>query len=668
MIAAPWCIRSIPSPEKSSQMPLPSPNLDDRRFQDLVDEAKRMIPTYCPEWTDHNVSDPGVTLIELFAWMVEMMLFRMNKIPEKNYVAFLDLIGLRLQPPVAASVELTFWLAAPQQDPIRIPSGTSVATLPTASESAVEFRTENDMIVIPPMLTTCLTSLDGKTFEDQTPKLRPNDDLFLAFAPTPQPGNAFFVGFSQNLSSHILELTIDCTIEGIGVRPEKPPLAWEAWQNNAWVRLELSRDDTSGLNRAGQVVLFLPPRMTRMELDGKPAFWVRCRVVEPDPEQPPYSRSPRIQAITAATLGGMANASNATPILEEILGRSDGRPGQLFRLEHPPVLPRRSGETIEVLESESGAWEPWTEVEYFSNSSRQDMHFTLDSVSGEICFGPAVRESDGAERQYGAIPPRGSLIRFSHYRRGGGRAGNVGANTITQLLSAVPYIASVTNRRPAEGGLDAETLDAAKLRAPQMLRTSFRAVTAEDYAYLAQEASQRVARAYCLQPRALEQADELPQAVVQVFLIPTVNKPAGYLEPQAFDLSTELIEEVRSYLDDRRLLTTVVRIGKPEYVRVCVQASVKARPKAHVETVRNAIIERLNRFLNPLTGGQDGKGWPFGTDLYISEVYTVLQGTEGIGYIEQVSLFLDGEEDPLARISVPPNGVIASAVHQISVE
>src|SRR3972149_247290 len=115
-------------------MPLPVPNLDDRHFQDLVDEAKRMIPRYCPTWTDHNVSDPGVTLIELFAWMVDILLYRLNRVPEKNYIKFLDLIGVKLQTPQPARANITFHLSAAQPEPIAIPKGTEVATVRTETQ------------------------------------------------------------------------------------------------------------------------------------------------------------------------------------------------------------------------------------------------------------------------------------------------------------------------------------------------------------------------------------------------------------------------------------------------------------------------------------------------------------------------------------------------------
>ncbi len=79
-------------------MMLPLPNLDDRRFQDLVDDAKRMVQQQCPEWTDHNVSDPGVTLIETFAFMVDELLYRLNRVPDRLYVTFLDLLGRHPSP------------------------------------------------------------------------------------------------------------------------------------------------------------------------------------------------------------------------------------------------------------------------------------------------------------------------------------------------------------------------------------------------------------------------------------------------------------------------------------------------------------------------------------------------------------------------------------------
>ena len=87
---------------------LEPPNLDDRTWQDLVDQAKALVPQYAPQWTDPGPSDPGMTLIELFAWLVEGMIYRLNRVPDKNYVAFLNLLGITRAPATPATTWLTY--------------------------------------------------------------------------------------------------------------------------------------------------------------------------------------------------------------------------------------------------------------------------------------------------------------------------------------------------------------------------------------------------------------------------------------------------------------------------------------------------------------------------------------------------------------------------------
>lgn len=137
-------------------MTLQSPNLDDLKAQDLVDEARKKIIQYCPEWTDYNVSDPGITLIELFAWMTEKICYRLNQLPRKNYVEFLNLLNRKLEPARSASVQLTFYLSVPfpispgDQTETVIPRGTEVATLLTEDEPEIIFTTEKKTVIAPP--------------------------------------------------------------------------------------------------------------------------------------------------------------------------------------------------------------------------------------------------------------------------------------------------------------------------------------------------------------------------------------------------------------------------------------------------------------------------------------------------------------------------------------
>ena len=126
-------------------MALVVPKLDDRQFQDIVDEAKKRIPHYCKEWTDHNVSDPGVTFIELFAWMTDIILYRLNQVPDLHYIKFMEMFGITLKEPFPASVPVTFWLSAPQTTTVLIPKGTEVASTQTETEKSIIFTTDDDL-------------------------------------------------------------------------------------------------------------------------------------------------------------------------------------------------------------------------------------------------------------------------------------------------------------------------------------------------------------------------------------------------------------------------------------------------------------------------------------------------------------------------------------------
>src|SRR5262245_3792649 len=417
-------------------MALPTHILDDRRFQDLVDEAKRRIHMRCPEWTDHNVSDPGVTLIELFAWMTDLLLYRLNRVPENQYIHFLNLLGVRLAPPSAARVDLVFWLSAPATAPVLVTRGTEVATARVGGEDSVIFSTDADMRVVVPGAPRLLLGRkdDSGPLTDHTADLqfRP----FAIFGEPPGAGDALYLCFDENLSGNVLALHFECTEKaGVLINPKSPPLAWEAWTKKGWTPAEWlppEDNDTSGtlgLNKSGREIVFMPRAMLERESSGRKGYWLRIRHA---PGQQKYAESPQGKNLRVEAIGGVVAATHSMAVEAESLGVSDGTPGQRFKLEYTPVLPRRPDETLEVLipHSQNGAsapkWTPWKEMRDFADSAPDSPHYTLDDVSGEIRLGPAVRSRDGSERSYGMIPPLGALLRFGRYRSGGGAAGNVG--------------------------------------------------------------------------------------------------------------------------------------------------------------------------------------------------------------------------------------------------
>ena len=652
-------------------MTLPTPNLDDRRFQDIVDEAKRLIPRYCPEWTDHNVSDPGVTLVELFAWMTEMIIYRLNQVPDVLYTKFLELVGLQLFPGAPARVELTFWLSAPQPEPVTIPAGTQVGTVRTGQEESVVFITNSALLVRQPELIACLTGTDQGRYKDCWADLRAPRERVTAF-PTVRSGDAIYFGFADGLASNLIRLDVEARIEGIGVDPDRPPWSWEAWTGDGWAPARLLSDGTRGLNTDGALELILPDRHGPLTLGPTRAHWLRCRMLEPVGDQPAYENSPEVVTVAVTGLGGSAWAHHGQPVAAETLGHSDGEPGQRFRLRRAPVLSRQPHEVIETIEvtPQGVRRQRWQEVEAFTDSGDTGRHVVWDAATGEIRFGPRIRYPDGTVVQHGAVPPIDSEVVVTGYRTGGGRRGNVGAHTIRVLKTSIPFVAEVSNIDPARGGVDPESVENARMRGPLALRTGQRAVTADDYERLTLEASADVARARCLPP-------EESGGPIRVFVIPRLHVTPEELTLDDLALPDELEREVTGYLDERRTLTTRVEVGTPSYQGVTVVAALRAAPGSSADLLRDHALSTLYRYLNPLVGGAEGEGWPYGRTLTVGELFALLAGIEGVVGVEEVLIFLTdlrtGDVDTgeggrgHQRVRLPADTLFASHRHQVRV-
>ncbi len=122
------------------------PRLDDRSYDDLLKDAKKRLHQQCADWSGSDPSDPGVILLELFSYLTEEMLYRLNKLPEKSYVEFLKLLGVEQRPPVAASVDLQFSLKEPAEKELFIPRHTAVTIANPSMEAPIFMTIESASI------------------------------------------------------------------------------------------------------------------------------------------------------------------------------------------------------------------------------------------------------------------------------------------------------------------------------------------------------------------------------------------------------------------------------------------------------------------------------------------------------------------------------------------
>jgi predicted phage baseplate assembly protein len=656
---------------------LPEIELDNRGFQELVSEARTRIARRCPEWTEHNVSDPGITLIELFAWMTEMTTYRLNRVPDKIYVHLLELLGVPMRPATPARTQVRFLLAAPPQEPLTIAAGdTEIGTVRTAYEESVVFEVAESLTIEPLAPSAYVVHRDGerRNIGVDTGVARPIGADRAAFSALPAAGDAMHLGFDKPLSRLLMRIMVEAEpARGAGVDPRRPPLRWEMATGEmaagaiVWEPVTVLDDTTGGFNfGSGEVLLELAGDSERVPLDGHRLHWLRCRIAAPEEAGgAAYERPPEVFTITGGPIGAILLCQHAEHVDDEVLGESDGTPGQSFTVLRPPMLAPSEDEWLEVRHPLSGNWERWGPRESFDECGPEDRAYVCDAAHGTIELPPAVRQADGAWRYFGAVPPKGATLRMSRYRSGGGLRGNVAPGTLTVLKSGPPGIASVLNPAGARGGVDPEQLESVQMRGAMELRARHRAVTAEDFEYLARQASPRVARAVCVPP------DE--GSAVAVRILPRLHPADRRLEFDELQPPRDLLEEVAKHLDDRRLLGATLHVAPVRLRGVSVVVELQTEPLADLVRIREQTLRELYRFLNPLIGGTaggDGEGWEFGRALNQGELYGVVHQIAGVEYVRLLRMYradlVTGRQSPEpagSHIVLEPDETIASGVH-----
>lgn len=707
-------------------MALELPKLDDLTFQQIVDHAKKRIAFYCPEWTDHNVSDPGITLIELFAEMVEMLLYRVNRLPESVHMTLLNLLGVAPEPPKPARVPVSFYLSrevddgAFSSDAVVISAGTEVATIRTEVMAPVVFTTINELVITPPRIIEITALHTRRTPGIQPDRYRLENGRFVELVgdrqapveyihmfrnsdPGPQAGDALYLALDKDHSNHVLRLKLGCApLEGTAIDTSGPaPYVWEvatgAEGRVRWQKCAIETDDTGYLSKDGAITLRVPdgmrphtfpdPGLATTPADGVSAssYWLRCRVLHthpalanqpPDPSLNAYTRSPRLRSLSLSAVGGTVEAEHATVVKEEHLGQSNGLPGQSFRLRHRPVLQDDRPKSNLIVRDPDGVEEVWQWVEDFTATAPEDKCFTLDHLNGTIALPPVLPQPGGGVYRFGAVPAAGSRLFFEEYRYWDGEVDNVSERTLTQLPVADGRISRVINWTKSRGGRPAESLEDAMRRAARLLRTREVAVTANDFEVLAMEPDgpgrpRLVGRAHCIAPGNVD--DELPRpGLVRVVIFPHLDQPDGRLEREQIVPSEELREKVENYLSGRAVLGCRVKVEAPRYVAVNVRLNLVAQPGADLalrRRIEEQTARRLYAYLNPYTGGPAGKGWPFGRRLTSDELRSLVSQIPGVDQVDMITLDVErpGAGSGEQEIRLGPDQVICSGSHTVTV-
>ncbi len=475
-----------------------------------------------------------------------------------------------------------------------------------------------------------------KPFQPFTPVTEESPTLYLGFSePFPNEANLLYFDLVEDAGpGRRLRAGPGDTARKLDSSPSEQVIAWEYWTGRDWQTLAV-RDQTHGFQQSGFLELVGPTDHRANKRYGENLYWLRARLEFGGYDEPPQLRAMILNSVYADNLTSYGNT---------ILGSSQGTPNQTFTFVRGPVLPgqqvwarereRPSGPDLQQLLNEEGddcvregpdgdgVEVRWHEVDSLFASRPTSRHYTKDLVTGRIRFGDGIR---------GMVPPKGDRnVVTSRYQVGGGAAGNVPPDAISVLLQSVSYVDSVRNLYAAAGGADLESVEDAKLRGPHSLKAKGRAVTAEDFEWLAREASTSVARV-CALPTANREGE------VTVVVVPRVaeNHPDFMEKPIA---STELLRKVRNYLADRKLLTTVLHVTRPVFRELSIVVEIILLQATASDRVKGEIQRKVRMFLHPLRGGKARDGWPFGRAVYRVDLYHVVEEVSGVDFVDRVRI------------------------------
>ena len=664
----------------------PMINLDDRRFDDLVEEAKARLSRGLPELTQIVPGDPVHALVDLFAWMTETVLYRANLIPERQRQAFLNLLQLPRRPATAARGVICIDSIAAHLPALLKPETTLRAAktvfstlgdlqpTPLTLSAVVKWQisgeqlgelglTEADLLAAYPIaVAQSTTSSDGTRQPAAVPFLPtpwlPSDGpvelsktldgyLYLALSLHKQ------VRLTSGVQSKVVEYLAGRTLN-VAVAPadaeagqsetETRPrrLLWELFWRGAdgeiaYLPVEQLSDSSSGCRKAGVARLRLPrdPSLLAPHLPEDPGH---AGLGASPPAHPATIADERMLFWLRLScpeepdlwLGYIG--INGVEVVGQgiardvLLGVGDGHPNQALPLPHADA----ESDGFELQVETVGEFETWKRVDYLSGASSNEKVFVLDAAAQRVTFGIDAR------------PPMGKRVRAAYYRYGGGSGGNLPAGSIKTLEVASPGL-QLRHEWPTVGGIDAESVHEAERRIPAFLTHRNRAVTAEDFATLCQHNPiNAVGRAHTI-PRFLPGSSlatvrrEVP-GVVSVFVMPP-REPALAAAPRP---STGLLTDVYGYLSSRTLLGTELYVLSPQFVPMAISVVVHEVDSRQRQTVMQAVERALLLYLWALApGGAQGHGWTFGRSVEVDELRTVAGRVTGVRSVGVLHLYFE---------------------------
>lgn len=649
-------------------MPLQIPKIDDRRYQDLLDEALNRIPVHNPEWTNFNRSDPGVTLIEIFAFMTESLLYRANLIPERNRLKFLQLLGIPLNSATSANGIVTFLNERGLPQTITLDSGTEV------NAGQVPFRTRRGLDILP---------IEGKVYYKRPVKNAETEDYY----------RQLYASFQGASLEDNVELQLYETSLLDGSNEKGVSLSEETTDNSVWIAL-LARENENPKDIREKIAkktlsLGIVPlldeatmilRPGKQEANKENSSWLSYEIPKiPADKKLPATRKPEYKPLDAhittdiltkpgvveitlpaaeelqlwdnleplelgaddfpptledtklnerlitwlrlrATATAIkfrflwiginaATVTQRTKVANEVLADGTGEPDQIVKLSRAPIVPR----SVRLFVSGATETEEWTEID------------DLLAAGSEV-VAPNLRQPPGAgtgkpkSAKVFTVNAESGEIRFGDgmrgqrppldsrlsvsYDYGAGLAGNVGVGAIN-TSPILPAGIKVSNPIRTWGGSDSENVSDGEKQIKRYLQHRERLVTISDFEVIVlRTPGVSIGRVEIIPTFNPEFSPNEPGDAPGAVTVMVIPRYDSK-QPDAPVPDRLFLDTICRYLDERRLVTTEVFLRGAVYKPIWISVGINVVGEKSVPEVREAVKKALLDFLAPINSKVD---------------------------------------------------------------
>ena len=653
---------------------LPDINLDNEYFDDILDNARNSIASIYPEWTDFNYHDPGITRLEMFAWLKESQQYYLNKIGPENEKKYLKLLGLerRTKTPSSAEVSVTY------ENDITAAKGTKLYAGDICFEADRRTYISSSSIDV----YICDTGREKNVVtRDQ---VRFGGNLHLIPFDSSNKG-VFYIGFDKPLAEnelHMMKLEI-ASSDGIERNPITDPdiftplvdLNMEYYDGWKWNSVKCM-DKTYGFLFSGNIIFGFDNKHGKLKIGGHEAYYIRFSVTDGEYDSPPvinkvcFNLLPVTQRDTLAEYTDV-NPCNEVHLLTELaasgetriflkdkngvytpvrsfvkqkneqsgevvcripngkssegirvvnmdpefaaegaVGFGTGLPYQEYDLETQDV----EYETFAVmteLPGNSGKYVEWKKVSDFSTAGTDDFVYILNSEKGSIVFGDCIH----------GMAPEGEILIIG-YSLTRGTEGMVTKGKINEVKGIDSSEIHVENLLPSVGGTDEETMEECIIRAQNLMKTTDTIVSDEDCErYVSRTQGLRIEKC-----KVIRNSSKQNGLVTSVVVKPAAENGMG-------TPSERYIKNILDALEPHRMLGAQFRIIRPEYAQVMVYADITASRNA--PDLRENVIDAVISFFDEIKDD-------FGARIIYSKLYEIIDGIDGVFSVNVLTMQING--------------------------